>query len=321
MQKVISFSIAAYNIEVYAKQLLDSFIDEKTMDEIEVLIINDGSNDQTVNICQEYVNKYPNVFRLINKENGGHGSTINKGIKIAKGKYFKPIDGDDWIKTTNLPKIIKILKQNEVDMVVTDYDRIYEKSNVVDTITNGFLIKNKVMEFDFIHWKSFLHFHAVIYKTSLLRDHNVKLTEKVFYDDTEYVLYPIIHVFSVLYIPLVLYCYRLESEGQSVSLSGFLKHKDDLKLILTNSFKFCTENEERVSNAKKTYFKYLQRGVLAFLYRNYLCGKYQSSNQLEVYKKSTVDSLKQICGMKFYKYWFYSICRVRVGLLLKKIKK
>ena len=109
MQKVISFSIAAYNIEVYAKQLLDSFIDEKTMDEIEVLIINDGSNDQTVNICQEYVNKYPNVFRLINKENGGHGSTINKGIKIAKGKYFKPIDGDDWIKTTNLPKIIKII--------------------------------------------------------------------------------------------------------------------------------------------------------------------------------------------------------------------
>ena len=107
-EKILTVTIPSYNVEAYLEDCLESFVNSEVMDDIEVLIVNDGSSDNTAKIAQRYVDKYENTFRLINKENGGHGSTINTGVREAKGKYFKVVDGDDWVDTRSFISCISL---------------------------------------------------------------------------------------------------------------------------------------------------------------------------------------------------------------------
>ena len=110
MEKVLTITIPSYNVEKYLNQTLDSFIQEEILADIEVLIVDDGSKDRTPLIGKEYEEKYPGTFRVISKENGGHGSTINRGILEARGRYFKVVDGDDWVNTGDFVKLVKPLR-------------------------------------------------------------------------------------------------------------------------------------------------------------------------------------------------------------------
>lgn len=117
----MTFSIAAYNVEKYLDKLLKTIICVPNNEMVEVLVVNDGSKDSTAQIAKEYEKNYAGVVRLIDKENGGHGSTINRGIKEAKGKYFKAIDGDDWVDSEALEKLLNDLTQIDSDLVLMDY--------------------------------------------------------------------------------------------------------------------------------------------------------------------------------------------------------
>ena len=99
MEKILTISIAAYNAEKDIARCLDSLIATGIIEKLDVVIVNDGSVDQTAEIANSYVKKYVNSIRLINKQNGGHGSTINASIKVAKGKYYKILDSDDWVES------------------------------------------------------------------------------------------------------------------------------------------------------------------------------------------------------------------------------
>ena len=128
MDKILSVSVAAYNVEKFIKQNLDSFTNSEVKEKIEVLVTDDGSKDNTPQIVKEYEQKYPGVVRLIQQPNAGPGSTINSGLKNATGKYFRMVDGDDWVKTENLKLYIDYLENSEADMVVTNY-YTYNDSN------------------------------------------------------------------------------------------------------------------------------------------------------------------------------------------------
>ena len=129
MNKILSVVIPTYNMEKYLKICLDSFIYDDKAHDLEVLIVNDGSKDNSLKIAQEYETKYPNIFKVIDKENGGHGSTINAGLKVATGKYFKAVDADDWVDTKELAKLLDYLKTADVDCVLTDFTFFYETNN------------------------------------------------------------------------------------------------------------------------------------------------------------------------------------------------
>lgn len=124
--KLLTISIAAYNVAPYLSKTLSSLIIDKNLDRLEVLIINDGSKDETSDIAEEFVKKYPQTFVLINKKNGGHGSTINAGIENATGKYFKVLDGDDWLDPQGLEKLLYKLDKTNADLVLTDRVNVYE---------------------------------------------------------------------------------------------------------------------------------------------------------------------------------------------------
>ena len=110
MEKLLTIVVPAYNVEKYIKNCLDSFIDLSVLRSLEILIVDDGSTDSTASLAHTYEQKYPYSFKVLSKENGGHGSTINYAIPRATGKYFKVVDGDDWLDKSLLPQFVQLLK-------------------------------------------------------------------------------------------------------------------------------------------------------------------------------------------------------------------
>lgn len=226
MKKLLTISIAAYNAEPYLEKCLDSLL-IPSMDKIEVLIENDGSKDNTASIGQRYEEKYPGVFRLVCKENGGYGSTINKSLELAAGKYFKQLDADDWYDTENLEALVHALEDVNADCVYTPFMEYYEAdaSQILrkpDVLNTGV---QDVAQIAGQNW--FLHMHALAFRTEFMREHNVRILEHCFYTDMEYVTYPLLHTKTVYVFDKHIYYYRIGREGQSVSLDGWKKHYPD----------------------------------------------------------------------------------------------
>jgi glycosyltransferase involved in cell wall biosynthesis len=251
--KILTISIAAYNIEKYIKECLNSFVSEQFNETLEVLIINDGSTDATPRIAHQYVDKYPQIFTLINKENGGHGSTINTAIKFATGKYFKPVDGDDWVDIENLIYIVNKLKKVDADLIITDFYNYYLNSG--EKTLGSLKSRRYEIKSDFNDFlpDDLLVFHNMAYKTQLLKENNISFSEKIFYEDTEFVLYPLPYVNTFYYIPVTVYYYRLERDGQSVSVNGIIKHKKDLQQVIKNIFIFYQKNRKNGTHKTKCY--------------------------------------------------------------------
>ena len=94
-EKILTISVAAYNVESYIAENLDSILITDVRDEIEVLVVDDGGNDGTLEIARKYEEQYPGIIRAVHKENGGYGSVQNYTMQNASGRFFKILDGDD----------------------------------------------------------------------------------------------------------------------------------------------------------------------------------------------------------------------------------
>jgi len=133
MSKLLTITIPTYNVENYLGRCLDSLTyDESILDDLDIIVVNDGSKDNSLKVAKEYEKKY-SCIRVIDKENGGHGSTINVGIKLAKGKYFRVIDSDDWVNIDEFKEYINTLKKLDQDIILTDFSRefIYNSKQVI----------------------------------------------------------------------------------------------------------------------------------------------------------------------------------------------
>ena len=122
--KKISFIVPCYNSENYLERCINSLL--VGQDEVEIIIVNDGSTDNTKEIADEYAKKYPHIIKVIHKENGGHGSGVNTGLKKASGTYFKVVDSDDWLDKNSLLELLSAIKEmesskNEVDLIICNY--------------------------------------------------------------------------------------------------------------------------------------------------------------------------------------------------------
>ena len=247
MNKIISVVIPTYNMEKYLENCLNSFIYDKSTNDLEVLIVNDGSKDNSLKIAKEYEEKYPNIFKVIDKENGGHGSTINAGLKVAQGKYFKVVDADDWVDTSEFKKLVNLLKDLDIDCICSDYNHIYEhsKKTIKVDMCKGkpynILNVNELDNFTFA-------MHSLTFKTETIR--NVRLTEHCFYVDVEYNLFSYKNCNTLKYVPLNVYQYRLGRLGQSVSPQGFYKHRNDRLKVCHNIVNtlYSIENKDNKFN-------------------------------------------------------------------------
>ena len=236
MGKILTFSIAAYNVANTIEETLNSLVcDESTMECMEVLIVDDGSTDNTYNEVSLFLEQYPNTFRYVRKENGGHGSTLTYSIKHANWKYFSMLDGDDLVYNGNLKEYVDLLKNTDVDVVVSPFVEFYEDKRE-DYKDRHNLDSSKIYG---IEDTDKIEAHEFAFRTELLRDKNVQLEKHCCYEDTEYCFYVTMYAQAIIKYNNPIYRYRKGVEGQTVSDSGRRKHPNDPRRVLLKMMKEC----------------------------------------------------------------------------------
>lgn len=248
--KLLTVVVPMYNVEKYIATCLDSFIIPEIMGELEILIVNDGSVDGSREIAAFYVIKYPSLFRIIDKENGGHGSAINCGIDAAVGKYFKVVDSDDWVDRESFIRLMMHLRSTDADMVLSNYnwvdDQTGKRSVEVKNICPGIQL-DKAVSFDIVADRIFMKMHALTYKTEIIRNQPERLDEHCFYVDTEYMLFPLPFVKTVSGIPDFVYQYRVGMSGQSMNIENMQKRCGQHEKVLMRLLGFHTQCRGHVS--------------------------------------------------------------------------
>lgn len=256
--KILTISIAAYNVEKYIKDTLDSLVCDEILDDIEVLIINDGSTDNTSKIAKIYMDKYPNSFRLINKKNAGYGSTVNYSIEHANGKYFKLLDGDDFFEKEGFIKLVSFLKTTETDVVFTKFTKIYyDRNNQLISKKDGIkyspVYYNKDINIRSLDYNEGIPMHAITYKIKVLRDSNLRLKERMLYTDNYYATIPFSKVNKLIFKDINVYNYRLGMTSQSMSKESMSKHVDQIREISLDLVDFYNTVED--DNYAKMYLR------------------------------------------------------------------
>ena len=222
--KYISFAIPCYNSAAYMERAVESIL--KGGEDVEIIIVNDGSKDATSEIAHRYEEQYPGIIKAVDKENGGHGDAVNFGLANASGKYFKVVDSDDWVDEEALKKILKVLKdfeadEQQVDMLISNY--VYEKEGMTHKKVieyKNVLPENQIFGWDDIkrfHLGQYILMHSVIYRTDFLKLCQLELPKHTFYVDNIYVYYPLPHVHKIYYLDVDFYRYYIGREDQSVN--------------------------------------------------------------------------------------------------------
>ena len=272
-------------MEKYLRRCLDSLIiDEEGMKQLEVLVINDGSKDSSSQIAHEYQDKYPDTFRVIDKENGNYGSCINRGLKEATGKYVKVLDADDWFDNSNFRNFILVLYTIDADLILTDYNNVDEEGHINSEYRyeNKKIHPNKLGTIDDITQISPTFYgamHGFTYRLQLLLDMEYKQTEGLSYTDQEWVDIPFTRVSTYYYCPLSLYQYLLGREGQTMDTMVMSKSIGQLMKVVLNIAYFM----EFGNYSKKLYRNYLVSQLciqLHFIYRSSICNRSYPNQQL-----------------------------------------
>lgn len=222
--KLLSIAIPSYNSQAYMGKCIDSLL--VGGEDVEILIIDDGSTDKTGEIADKYAEMYPTIVKAIHQENGGHGAAVNTGIEYATGLYFKVVDSDDWVKESAYKKILETLKElvggnTVLDMLISNfvYEKEGEKKNKVMKYHHA-LPKDKIFTWEEVkhfHKGQYILMHSVIYRTKLLRECGLKLPEHTFYVDNLFVFEPLPYVKTMYYLDVNFYRYYIGREGQSVN--------------------------------------------------------------------------------------------------------
>lgn len=208
-------------------------------EQVEIIIVNDGSTDRTGTIANAYHKQYPDMVTVIHKRNGGHGSGIMAGLEIAKGYFFKVVDSDDWLDKHTLPQYLETLemlkKRGDVQLVVNDYIYEYSGDHQPDPIIyDNVFQKNKVQTFE--ESKSFslnqyLTIHSCTYQTKILRECDLNLPNHTFYEDNLYIYKPLPYVQKLYYMNEVLYHYFIGRPGQSMEEDNMKRRCDHQILV------------------------------------------------------------------------------------------
>ena len=231
--KLLSIAIPSYNSEAYMEKCIESLLIGG--EDVEILIVDDGSKDRTAEIADAYAEKYPTICRAIHQENGGHGEGVNAGIRNATGLYYKVVDSDDWVDADAYKKILDKLKEfvedgeAKLDMLLSNY--VYEKEGV----KNKKVMRQKGVPKDRVFtWSDVPHFykghyilmHSVIYRTELLRECGLELPKHTFYVDSIYVFNPMPYVKTMYYMNVDFYRYYIGRADQSVNESVMIRRMD-----------------------------------------------------------------------------------------------
>lgn len=236
--KLLSVAIPCYNSENYMRHAVESLL--VGGDDVEIIIVDDGSSDRTYEIGQELAMQHPGIVKVVHQENAGHGGAVNTGLKEATGLYFKVVDSDDWVKEEAFLEALATLKGlvedgANLDMFICNYvyEKVGEKKKKVIHYRNC-MPQDCVFSWDDVtHFRTgqFILMHSVIYRTKLLRECGLELPKHTFYVDNIYVYQPLPQVKTMYYKDLNLYRYFIGRDDQSVNENNMMKRIDQQLLV------------------------------------------------------------------------------------------
>ena len=287
--KLISFTVPCYNSQEYMRKCVDSILTGG--DDVEIIIVNDGSKDNTLQIAQEYAEKYPDIVKVIDKENGGHGSGVNAGLKAATGLYYKVVDSDDWVDTDALATLINTIKMHLAadelpDLYITNfiYDRVVTNeqyvSDYVKMMPQGKLIGwDKVKKFRFSHM---LMMHALMYRREKLLASGTVLPEHTFYVDELYAYKPLPYMNTIYYLNVNLYHYFIGRADQSVNKANMLKrYKQQLRVMHEMIDSYTWQEIKRLPKGLRRYMWHSLE-VIMVLALFYTCAEYSEERKQDL---------------------------------------
>lgn len=308
--KYISFAIPCYNSAEYMSRAIDSILIGG--EDVEILIVNDGSKDDTLKIAKEYESQYPTIVKVIDKENGGHGDAVNAGLRNASGKYFKVVDSDDWVEEQSLKKILELMhgwKEHdmEVDMLVSNY--VYEKVGVKHKKVIHY--RDVLPQNEIFSWKDAGHFgisqyilmHSVIYRTELLKLNQLELPKHTFYVDNIYVYYPLPYVKKMYYLDVNFYRYYIGREDQSVNEKVMIGRLDQQIFVTKTMIDMYQMKQIQNKRLRNYMINYL---AIMMTVSSILCIRSKKEENLEKKKELWKYLKKRQYGV----YW-----KIRYGIL------
>lgn len=263
--KLLTFTVPCYNSEAYMEKCIRSLLTGG--EDVEIIIVDDGSRDGTAAIADRFAAEYPTIIKAVHQENGGHGEAVNAGLRNATGLYFKVVDSDDWVNQEAYEKVLSTLKrllheQQVIDMMICNY--VYEKQGA---------LRKKVMRYKtafpreevfgwnnvkFLHKGQYILMHSVIYRTKMLYDCGLELPKHTFYVDNIYVYKPLPHVRKMYYMDVDFYRYFIGRDDQSVNEKVMISRID--QQIRVNKIMLDDVDLHKVMNLKcrKYMLNYLE---------------------------------------------------------------
>ena len=276
--KLITFTVPCYNSQAYMDKCIQSLL--PAGDDAEIILVDDGSTDNTGAIADRYAAEHPDLVRVIHQPNGGHGEGVNQGLRHAEGLYFKVVDSDDWLDGEALQQLMALLRQMcqspaPVDLIVCNY--VYEH---VEDNTRHEVRYERVMpigqafgweQLGRLNAAQFITMHGVVYRTGVLRQAGITLPKHTFYVDNIYVYQPLPSVKTLYYLDVDLYRYFIGRADQSVTEENMIKRIDQhirVVKILADSHDLDTikRSNKRLANYLTHYLSIMMMITTIFLW-------------------------------------------------------
>jgi glycosyltransferase involved in cell wall biosynthesis len=271
--KYLSIIIPSYNMENYLSRAICSITVCRHLNDMEVIVVNDGSKDGTSRIAHHYADQYAGNVIVIDKQNGNYGSCINAGLKVATAKYVKVLDADDYLHSDNLDSIVDMLDGTDADMLITPFCKVDTEGRTQPSRHINLMPLNVYQVESLGNSKAILGIwmHEIIYRRQLLIDMGYRQTPGIGYTDMEWGFIPLLCVKTVEYIPSLLYYYQIGREGQSVDPAVHRRRYNEEIIVTRSMLQALSQAETKhTSAAVRQLLVEKMMGRLKTIYRQVL---------------------------------------------------
>ena len=333
MKDLISIIVPIYNVEKYLNKCIESIVNQ-TYENIEIILIDDGSNDNSGIICDEYAKK-DNRIIVVHKENGGVSSARNKGLKIAKGEWISFVDADDWIEQIFCQTLLNKVTQEQADIALCGYNRITDnrKKKINANNQEVFLNSNEYLVKSLNPQTGFGFCHMRLIKKEVLK--SISFNERIEVgEDALFNIQLSTYIKKAVFLKQPLYNYRINNQSvvKRYDENYANKYLKSMKIIEEYIWQEYNEENEENIEIKQNYYNFVAYHIMLIIVNycyhpdNKMCNVQRKNMLKEVInndlfiiglKKSNYNNISltrkiTLYTLKHKLYWLTAIiCKIR----------